>query len=504
MPPMNRETAESVATSTVATKKDKKKAMRVLGNVAQEPSSKEKSETIVYPEVVGNFRFAGKPDGPLTEDHAKKFLGWKVVTSGEIHFTDVEGNKVLCVNNQSNRPFSEKLAKEYAQTILHKQWCGPSGNGGSINSEAIGITKTESIGSGQHRLIALVLACQMWRADPEKYYLWKDAPVMDTLMVLGIDDTDAVLNTLDTGRRRSDSDIIYRSEHFADLASGPRQVCSTAAAHAVALLWYRTGVEEGLGVHRTTAEKLAMLDRHPRLVQCVRHVVTENKEKGISNLLPLGNCAALMFLMAASETAPTEYFKADVREESLLDFSMYDNACDFFVNLVGDPKIKSLIDQVFRDHNIEAGTQGLSDQERRALLCKAWLNRKSMTKASLQLKYEVDREDGTKLFTENVTVGGIDLGACPQDKVIPGEEDDAKDEETQDAPTKSKKSVKLPKDGDTVWVREKGHDPWQGKLLSTRTSPGGKTIAKVQFEMSGKTKTAELDYEILSLDKPTK
>ena len=505
MPKMTTTAAVAATESTLASKKDKKKAARVLGaaGIKTEPKTKEKNTEVVYPDVKGTIRDSEHPDGSITADVAKALLGWETVTKGggESLLTDHEGNSIRCTNNMTNRPFGMGDCERLVQEILRRRWSGPSGNGKTVNGEIVIVGKTGTIISGQHRLIAVVLAKQLWEKEKDKYD-WKTEPVLETFLALGIDESDEVVNTVDTGKGRSLADVIFRSEYFRDLGASDRKTCARAAEHAVRLLWDRTGVENAFDIYRTHAEALAVLDNHRRLIDCIRHVTTENVENKIGKLLPLGNAAALMYLMMTSKTDPKAYYEAEVRDESLLDFSEEDAASEFWVNVAqGQGRFKHLHD-AYTDMMIAAGDNGLSQNERRALVVKAWLAGDKLTRSSLELVYHVDKEDGTKKLEENPTVGGIDKGTTPDDVTILADEDDP-DAETEETPTKkSKKHVKLAKNGDVVWVNEKGHDPWQGKMLNTRQSPGGKTIAKIEFEMGGKKKIAELDFEILSLERP--
>lgn len=504
MPPMSTSGAESIVQSTVASKKDKRKAARLLGaaGIKVEPKTAEKSGDVVYPEVRGTIRDVDHPDGPITSETAKALLGWEIITKGggESLLTDYEGNLICCKNNMTNRPFGMGDCERLVQEILRKRWSGPSGNGKTVNGEIIIVGKTGTIISGQHRLIAIVLAVQSWAKDPSRYPQWETEPVLETFLALGIDESDEVVNTVDTGKGRSLADVIFRSEYFRDLNSSDRKTCARAAEHAVRLLWDRTGVENAYDIYRTHAEALAVLDNHRKLVDCIRHVTTENVENKIGKLLPIGNAAALMYLMMTSKTDPKRYYEADIRDESLLDFSEEEAAETFWVNVAqGTGRFKHLHD-AYTDLMIAAGESGLSQNERRALVVKAWLAGEKLTRSSLELKYHIDKEDGTRRLEENPTVGGIDRGVTPEDVTILA--DEVEPDSEKDTSVRPKKHGKLPKDGDVVWVNEKGHDPWQGKMLSTRQSPSGKTIAKVEFEMAGKKKIVELDFEILSLEKP--
>lgn len=505
--PMTETEVVAAAESTLASKKDKKKAAKLLGaaGIKVEPKKTgEKKTEIVYPDVKGTIRDSEHPDGSITADVAKALLGWETVAKGggESLLTDHEGNSIRCTNNMTNRPFGLGDCERLVQEILRKRWSGPSGNGKTVNGEIVIVGKTGTIISGQHRLIATVLAEQLWRKTPDKYPQWITEPVLETFLALGIDESDEVVNTVDTGKGRSLADVIFRSEYFRDLSTGDRKTCARACEHAVRLLWERTGVENAFDIYRTHAEALAVLDNHRKLCECIRHVTTENVENKIGKLIPLGYASALMYLMMTSKTDPKAYYEADVRDESLLDFSEEDAASEFWVNVAqGQGKFKHLHD-AFVELSIEAGDSGLSRNERQALIIKAWLAGDSLKRSALDLEYHVDKEDGTKRLAECPTVGGIDRGEVGDDETIIA--DEGGETPAEETPTKkSKKSVPLPKDGDEVWVNEgKDKEAWKGKLLSTRQGANGKTVAVVEYHTGKKVSKFECDFEWLSLSNP--
>lgn len=504
MPAMKTTTAAVAATeSTLSSKKDKKKAAKLLGaaGIKVEPKVKERKTEIVYPDVKGTIRDSEHPDGSITADVAKALLGWEVVSKGggESLLTDHEGNSIRCTNNMTNRPFGLGDCERLVQEILRKRWSGPSGNGKTVNGEIVIVGKTGTIISGQHRLIATVLAEQLWRKTPDKYPEWGTEPVLETFLALGIDESDEVVNTVDTGKGRSLADVIFRSEYFRDLSAGDRKTCARACEHAVRLLWERTGVENAFDIYRTHAEALAVLDNHRKLCECIRHITTENVENKIGKLIPLGYASALMYLMMTSKTDPKAYYEADVRDESLLDFSEEDAASAFWVNVAqGQGKFKHLHD-VFMELAIEAGDAGLSRNERQALIVKAWLAGDSLKRSALDLEYHVDKEDGTKRLAECPTVGGIDRGEVGDDETILADEDEGKDHAEETPAKKSKKNIKLPKDGDEVFVNEgKDKEPWKGKLVSTRVA-GNKTVAVVEYHNGKRQTQFECDFEWLSV-----
>jgi len=145
----------------------------------------------VYPDVevrvcVGNEA--------LTCAHAKQLLGWKTETrTVKFHdrylFKDEENCKVQCSCNRKNRPFDDSWARSIAQDILNKRW--------KLNLETIIIGRDGQVLSGQHRLIGLILACQLWQKHSYWSKVWNTEPSIETLVAFGADESEEATRTLD-------------------------------------------------------------------------------------------------------------------------------------------------------------------------------------------------------------------------------------------------------------------------------------------------------------------
>lgn len=345
----------------------------------------------------------GKRDPFLTADDAKLLLGWQeegpTEKFGNLYMLkDVNGKKIRCVNNSTNRPFKAHNAAKIKHQILKGFW--------KLNLESMIIGETGMCLSAQHRLIGLILACQEWEKEPEKYPFWKTAPTLACLIAFGCSEVDDVVNTIDTGEPRSIADVIYRSGYFEDVSPHHNEQLSTILTFAIRTLWYRNGVWDHHCPYKTHSEALETLNKHPRLVECARHIFTENGgvKKRINGLLPTGLCAGFMYIMGASATDASAY--EENPHESTIDWSNWDEAVNFWVNFAARNKnLKPLFDALG-----SLGEKPTRD-ERAALLVKAWncvINKEPITARSIGLKYKID-EDGVKILNDEPTIGGIDL-----------------------------------------------------------------------------------------------
>jgi hypothetical protein len=375
---------------------------------------------VKYPEVEVRL-LAGKD--ALTVEQVKEILGWEEETD-EVKFgrdyllVDTDGRKVRCANNTGNRPFYQSLAESYAQELLKKRWSGPNGNGKSVNGEPIIIGKTGECISLQHRGVGLVLAEQMRVGKDAEHWAmyWKGPVVMDTVAVFGVDEDDEVVNTIDTGKSRTDVDMLYRMPYFASQPPAERRVRSRALAYAVKVLWERTGArKDPYAPNRTHAELVDFIERHRRLVKAVEHLADENEDNAVSGKLPLGYAAGLLYLMGCSETDPGAYYDTprDERTEKVLSWKQWDAACDFWVLLAkGSPDV----------HEVKMALNGLDDptsgrrgstSNKIAVLLKAWneyVAGGALTAKNLELRFGPMDDNGVSPLLEVPTAGGIDRG----------------------------------------------------------------------------------------------
>lgn len=435
----------------------------------------------VYPKL--DMREANSKD-PITEETAKKLLGWREAEEKEQPLlTDHEGKKIVCTHNLCNRPFNLSDAYKYAQEILNGRW--------EINGETISIGWYGNVLSGQHRLIATILAAQLYRENPTDYPFWEKEPYLVTIIVFGVSEDDKVVNTIDTGRPRSLSDVIFRSDLFSDIKTlKDKKELSRIAEFAVRFLWNRTGVDDALSLKRTHAESLDFLAHHKKILKCVRHIHEENEEDGSLQLYTksLGTASGLMYLMSCCKSDLEKY--KNKRQESSLDFSTSDKAEAFWTELGHKAKtMRELRTQLGIMANRDA-----SSVDRAALITKGWLSYvagKPMTENSLALKFTSD-DDGYRTLIEFPTVGGIDLGN-PKDRETeeespPVDIPDDKGKAGEIVSTETVKKTTVPKTGKT------DEKPAPVKKGTKKTPPKGK-VTDEEYAAMIKGKEATYVYE---------
>ena len=429
--------------------------------------------------------------GPMTADIAKELLGWE--EEGTAKFSSgccqeirlIAGVKVRLHRNTINRPLYTDMLRQLRQEILRRRW--------QRNLESIVIGQYGNVTQGQHRLIALVLACVEWESDREKYAQWwpDSPPTIETLVAYGAEETDAVLNTYDTGKPRSFSDAIYHMGLLADLPGKERQIQGRMIDYAVRLIWLRTGASVGdtFKIKRNHTEGIDFFNRHPRILECVRHVRAESGDK--NNLVLYcspGYLSGLLYLFGCSGSDQDAYFQREpVPSEEVLDWSHWNRAQDFIVLLA------KRADEVQAVRRAFAGVENPTNPERWALLVKAWCafrDHEPITDKTLRLERRED-EDGVKHLDELPTVGGIDIydGDNRPDVIaarvaeVWKKKEEAKSEDSRKKNQEVKKPI-VPKSkkfilkrasragsewakGDVAWVCEPGEEPYLGKLLET-------------------------------------
>jgi len=354
----------------------------------------------------------------LTVEQCSDLLGWEEETE-EVSFgsdfalKDREGTKVRLANNVTNRPLYSGTIDTLIQEHLRKKW--------RFNAEPIIIGETGLILNGQHQLISLILADQeRLTRDPERRAFYKKMHkkplTMEKLVVYGVEESDEVVNTMDTCKPRSLMDVIYRSEYFSHMKSSERKVASAMTDHAIRLLWSRTGAgDSAFAPRRTHSESLDFLARHSRLLECVSHILTKNDQKGISEYIAPGYAAGLMYLFASCKSDGDEYWQASTPSEKYLDFSAWDAAADFWANIAQDtPQMKPLRKVYASYVHPETGRLEISFSERVLLLITAWNHvsqDRNLTEKRLKLEYE-DDQDGHRFLAPSayIDAGGIDFG----------------------------------------------------------------------------------------------
>lgn len=463
-------------------------------------TAKGEERKTVYPDLKAALFVAdGAADGakgPITEEVAKKMLKWETeadfakrliaanpdlkpeqcLFGDDFILRDEEGAKVRCWNNVGNRPFDEPHCRALAQSILTKRWADSrSGPDMSINGETIVLTKTGRVDSGQHRLIAVILAAQIWRKDPKRWPLWTEAPSIESAVVVGVSENPRVTQTLDEVKPRSVSDVLYTSGHFAKLSTKHRQECSRMLQKSIEFLWKRTngggfGTGKDGSAYLTNAMAVDFLERHPTIEKLVKHLFDENADRGISLLrLSPGMMAGVCWLMGSSASDPAAYRKGMPPKEKSLNWTRQAQAEAFFVQLVSDSKNLGTADgqgqltPLVRALGTLVGDEdglGGRTSEKLAILAKAWAvlaadPKAKLTDADVSLKdrYHDDELGQRHLLPDEAgylnNFGGCDLGERPakaktEDGEDPADIEAAKEEAKAETQKQAQKPAAKP------------------------------------------------------------
>lgn len=509
-----------MVTKKTPVKKTAKK--RAVKKVAQKAAAKRRTKKVpssngkekLHPEIVSEIY---DETNPLSESACKELLGWQEVEKGKAMFTDFDGTPISCANSKDNRKLTRGNWESLKQQILRGRW--------RLNGESIVIGEYGAVLNGNHTMIAVVLACQEYRNEPEAFPYWEERgeePWISKTAWFGIAEDDDTVNTIDTAKPRTLADVIYRSVFFRDMPSSKRSMAARAADYAVRLIWQRTAAGiDPYSVKRTHSESLDLIDRHSLLLSCVRYILEADHQGSISALISQGTAAGLLYLMSAS-ASDYSYYMADKRSEANLDMSMADKAEKFWDLIANDAdEMKPLHKATARC--VQKG-EGGKKHEVIAVLAKAWnlfakngkLNDKSLT-----LKYTND-EDGLPVLAECPVFGGIDLGddaEPPEDameeKMSP-EEIRARAEEIRES--KEEKDETLPKsrktarkkttkhldpweieEGQEVIVRESDEASWRGTFSDSYIEDDGRIICKVRVcsGFAGAGNTINVDSEAI-------
>ena len=392
---------------------------------------------VLYPNVE-LINASGK--AAITPDQAKALLGWtedpdqaRALGCQYPLVEDRLGNKIYMVNNVTNRPIYSQLYDAYAQELLNKRWSGPNGNGKTVNGENIIIGKTGLVLNGQHSLIAIVLAEQERVSEKAKHHwaeLWKGPVVMDKTIARGVDEDDDVVNTMDTCKPRGFSDVVYRSDFFKDvsppLTPSSLDKLSKLVESAVEFVWKRAGYGTSdvnpWSRHRTNTVGVDFLRRHPRLLEAVRFIHTENQASALKQYRP-GTASALLYLMGTCATDGDAYRSSNPPSEDAMDFSAWDAAKEYWAALARGAKsvlgVRQGLAWLLSPNDDDKANRFNSPKpdEKISVLVKGWEKFRHTGKVvveDVKLKFKTE-DEGNGLYTyildETVSCGGIDLAA---------------------------------------------------------------------------------------------
>ncbi len=440
---------------------------------ARKGSSEVKTRKTVYPKPGHEFCIGRKA---ITVKQAKKLLGWQREHPeekwGNDHITELAtllGYKVRCHNNVSNRPVYRAILLTLCQEHLRRRW--------QWNGEPIIIGKTGLILNGQHSLLSLILAGHELTQEPDRWSeYWTDNRItMEKSIAYGVEETDDVINTMDTCKPRSLADVIFRSQFFSKIRTKDRKRVARMADYAVRLLWHRTGVGSAYALRRTHAESLAFIESHPKIVECVSKVFKLNKAKGVSKFISPGTAAGLLYLMGSCSTDGESYHTPAEPNEDTLDWDQWDQACKFWEDLATGKlrPVQIALGQLLEDSKGSA-------TERCAVLSKAWVRYQAggkMTPKQLSLKYHTN-DDGIRSLVERPTVGGIDSGGPSDADVVQAEKTPrgepspkqilnraARERARRSEGVQARRRAKNWGKGDRAWVTDPDGDHWLGKIV---------------------------------------
>jgi hypothetical protein len=377
---------------------------------------KAKSTTLTTPAVVGRKvqypsveAYVLDGDKAMTAEQAKELLGWEEVEVKDesVLLTDRYGNKVRCTENLGNRPYDMTLAQTWMMEVLKRHW--------RLNGETIIIGRTGTVISGQHRLTGLVLAAQEWERQPRWQSYWPDGPpTMECVLIYGIDESDTVVNTVDTGKPRNTVDVLCRAQIYADRGIGERKALARITEYAVRMLWDRTGAKEHAhAIRRTHTETFEYLANHPKVKDACVHIFEENKKGKLADYYSLGYSAGMLYLMGSSTSDGDEYRVGDPPTEATLNWDRWNKACEFWslMSVEGPNEMRPV------RHALKPLADGalikLSSHERQAIIVKAWLcwvAGQNPTEKRIALQYHTDDDGIRSMAEEHPLIGGIDLG----------------------------------------------------------------------------------------------
>ena len=407
------------------------------------PTTKKPEPTVVYPEIRTEPYIGSDAIGI---DLMKELLGWEdedsyrirvqkgatnskkaVVGFGDEYLLkDPAGKKVRCWYNTKNRPFSLRWAQALAQSILH------SGPGipvekriWQVNGEPMIFGRYGQCLSGQHRGIGLILAVYEYRKNKD-YWLenggWSADPVLETILIVGIDESPRTTRTIDNVKPRTLSDVFYTSDVFSKLTQPQREMCSKILQTAVNLLWKRTGVsDDEAKKFQVHGESVSFFERHPKLLECVDHIYSLNSggagRRLVAANLSAGLAAGLLYLTGCSNSDPDEYYGGvHARSERCLDWGGWQLACDFWTHLAeGTDQFVPVKDALGLLVDPESG-EGGRQIEKIATIARAWqmyMNGTDFDAESLKLEYHRDPVTGkTELVIDDdfPDFSGIDKG----------------------------------------------------------------------------------------------
>ena len=390
---------------------------------------KKEARPLLYPEIAVELRTTGSKKGPLSFKEAKELLGWHEDTP-ESKFTDwVEevdlesGRRVQLRNNVRNRPFKRGQLVALEQEHLQGQFV--------LTPDGLGIGQTGQVISAQHRLVSFVNAELKRLSDTESGAFWRkkwpEPLTMECLVITGLDESDRTFRALNSSAPATVQDCLYRAGHFKGRKSSERANLCKIAENGIREIWKRTGrAMDANASILTIPESVEWFDKHPSFADFVVDIYEDyqannkgrgeksedGEEVGFSSQqrMSAGNAAALMFLMATSQTEREKYVKKP--SDKSIDWTWKAKARDFWTELCMGPEaikvefqaLKNVLDTLYDPENEIGG----NIYERKAVICKAW-NLFKIDSTWTEEELVIPKSSDGKM-TEFPTFGGIDVG----------------------------------------------------------------------------------------------
>ncbi len=413
---------------------------------ATDPAPKEDTDErpVLYPDYTAAFYAVGYQEpadigaheGEMTAARMKELMGWEEQPkdSDDYDFKDAFQTKVKLRNNYRNRPLSKVLYTDWKLAVLKKKW--------RMNGESIIIGRHGMTISGQHRGIGFILAVQEWSKPTSQVWhrIWgvpgKDGvePTMPCLVVYGISEDDDTVNTVDTGRPRSGSDAIFRSDLFQGDPANVRKIKARSLEFAARTVWERTGQEDkGYTPHMQHGDMFDFVDTHKRIKDAVEIIYKLNHGEGNKGPVPLhlitthigqGVAAGLMFLMGAAKSDFHKYHKRRESKEAsqrYCNFDYWDRAKSFWTEFAaaskqykGDaPKVSPLLPVIAYLWAQRVDGRPADLDKRMAIIIKAWTSwlkhDGEIRGDDLTLQTNVHEGTGVRYLDDYPEIGGIDM-----------------------------------------------------------------------------------------------
>lgn len=352
----------------------------------------------------------------LTEEMAKDLLGWTTGTEEQplekdkIHFVDMNKTPVHCANvAKHQRKFYERTYTTIMSDILNGHW--------QFNGQVFSAGRHGWLIDGKHRLTALVMACQAYRQNPQKYPEWQTEPALPIVGIFGIAESQKVVQTIDTGKPRTLADTVYSSGFFDGFDQRQLPKLCRIAEGAIRLVSDRTrALVDSYNPILSHTEAMDLVDRHPTILSAVRTVFDENtpiedgKGLTLSSIIPPGAMAGLLYLMMSDGDAE-KYHNADYLMERNAEMTRIDKAEEFLVLLASSHKSVNAIQKVIVEHT-ETGY--CSMETKCGIVVKGfneWLAKGKVTPAKCRLEMKHDETTGKYHQLEFPIIdGGIDRG----------------------------------------------------------------------------------------------